>query len=178
VSLALAAAFLPRHQIDDVVKVSLPLGVGGRIFAGQDPHEANVVGAVAQDLERLHKTSEPVALDAHLLLDLGSSEGRARILDRRRLGGRSFRRRRLGGRRFGRRTIGRRRLGLARNAFCRGLGRSGLRLCRRSLRLGSPASRLDVRLSRGRLHARLDGRDGLGGRRAALGSRGWRLGLR
>jgi hypothetical protein len=175
VSLAIAAAFLPRHQIDDVVKVSLLLGIGGRVFAGEHAHEADIVRAVAQDLERLHQPSEPVALDAHLLFDLGGRLCRAGILGRR-----CHKRGALGRRPLGRRSLGRSGL-LGRSSLGRsgGFGGRGLRLGRRSLRLGSHAARLDIRLGRGRFGARLDGRDGLGRRRnrsSAFGRRRRRFG--
>jgi hypothetical protein len=65
------AAFVSGREVDHVVEVALLLGVRGRILAGEHAHEADVVGAIAHDLERLHEAGEPVALDAHLLLDLG-----------------------------------------------------------------------------------------------------------
>jgi hypothetical protein len=76
------------------VEISLLLGVGGRILTRQNAHEADVVGAIAQDLESLHEPREPVTLDAELLLDLGRRLGRAWIFDgRRRLDRRRFQRR-------------------------------------------------------------------------------------
>ena len=73
------------------MKFALFLGVGGRILAREHAHETNVVGAIAQDLQRLHQASESIARDAHLLFDLGGGLRGPRILDRRgRLGGRRF----------------------------------------------------------------------------------------
>ena len=122
------------------MKVALLLRVRRRILARQDADETNVVGAIADDLERLHEPGETIALDAHLLLDLGGGHRGAGILGRgRRLGGSDpfGGRSRLGlGGAFGctlglsagfDRTLGgarvRRRLGLGRLGDGRGVGR-------------------------------------------------------
>ena len=63
------------------MKLTLLLGVRGRILARQHAHEADVVGAVSDDLERLHEAREPIALDRHLLFDLGGGLRGAGILD-------------------------------------------------------------------------------------------------
>jgi hypothetical protein len=88
------------------VKVALLLRVRRRILARQHAHEAHVVRAITQDLERLHETREPVARDSELRLDLGGRDGGARILRWR---GRRFGRRL--GRRFRRIVRRRRRVG-------------------------------------------------------------------
>lgn len=160
------------HEVDDVVEVALLLGVRGRIFAREDAHETNVVGAITHDVEGLHEAGEAIALDAHLLLDLGCSLRRARVLGRRRgsaaLGGRG-----LGARRFGDRFAALRlssRLG--RNVTLDGGGRLGRRLGlsarlggRRRVRRGR--DRLGLRRSRG-----LAGLLGLGRRFRGRGAGG------
>ena len=60
-----------RHQIDDVVEIALLLGAGGRILAAHHAHEADVVGAIANHLERLHQAGEAIPLDVELRLNLG-----------------------------------------------------------------------------------------------------------
>jgi hypothetical protein len=63
------------------VKVALLLRVRRGILAGEDAYEANVVRPIAQDFEGLHEPGQPVALDAHLFLDLGRSLRRPGLLD-------------------------------------------------------------------------------------------------
>jgi hypothetical protein len=86
------------------VKLALLLGVRGRILAREHAHEPHVVRAIAQNLERLHETREPIARDAELRFDLCGRDSGAGILHGRgrRFGGRLGRL----GRRFGR--LGRR----------------------------------------------------------------------
>jgi hypothetical protein len=152
------------HQIDDVVEVALFLGAGGRILAAHHAHEAHVVGAIANHLERLHQPGEAVPLDVELDLDLGRRfGGRASrsVVDRRRFGARG--RFTLGfgtfdGRRFA--TFGGRRLrrGLLGSAFSFTFGGGG--------RGGSSGGLLLSLHDRSGLASRLGG--GLGGRLARV----------
>jgi hypothetical protein len=150
------------------VKVPLLLRVRRGILARKHADQPNVVGPIAQDLESLHEPGQALALDAHLLLDLGRGLRRPRIfgwyfgwylrrrLGRRGLGDRTLGRRRLSGHsRLGRHlTFGRG--GLSGDAF----GRSSFgRLSALGLD-GRWSSRLGARLRR-RFGARLDRRAGL-----------------
>jgi hypothetical protein len=84
------ATLVARHEVDHVVKIALLLGVRGRILSREDAHQPHVVGAVAHDLEGLHEPREAIALDGHLLFDLGRRQRGSRILRRRRVGGSRF----------------------------------------------------------------------------------------
>ena len=66
-----ATRFRAGKQINEVIKVALFLGARRRLLAGHHPHEPHVVGAPAHHLERLHQAGQAIALDAHLLFDLG-----------------------------------------------------------------------------------------------------------
>jgi hypothetical protein len=68
-----------RHEVDEVVEVALLLRAGRRIFAAHHADQPNVVGAVADHLERLHQTRQAILFDPELLLDLGGRERGARI---------------------------------------------------------------------------------------------------
>jgi hypothetical protein len=81
-SVAIARTTLvARREVDHVMKVALLFRVCRGILTGEDSDEANVVGPITQDLKSLHEPGEPVALDAHLFLDLGGSLRRTRLLD-------------------------------------------------------------------------------------------------
>jgi hypothetical protein len=150
------------------VEVALLLGVGGRVLAGEDTHEPDVVRTIAQNLESFHEPGEPVALDAHFFLDLRGGLRGAGIIDGRRLARGGFRRRGFRRRAFRRRVF-------RRNGFGRGfLGRGGLAWCAyrwcafcgrrlgsalRGALVGRTRFRADHRLSgRRSLDARLSGR--------------------
>jgi hypothetical protein len=170
----------PGHQIDQVIEIALFLGARRRVFTRQHAHEPHVVGAPTHHLERLHQARQAIALDAHLLFDLGCRACGA-LVDRRGLAGSPLALRggsRLGGScpfggrftvrdgrfaRLGRRA--RRRVlrdRLAGGDFCRGfLRRVLLRFLRRFLRaflcrflrgrVGGARVRLRDRIARRRL---------------------------
>lgn len=148
------------------MEIALLLGVGRRIVTREDANQADVVRAIANDLEGLHEPGEPIALDAHLFLDLGGRLRGARILDRDG---------RLCGLRLGQgRRLASGRFGLGGRAFGRARFRATLRDCRRAVGGG---------LGRGRLRGLGGNRRGLSGGRRGLGGgrrdlRGGRRGLR
>jgi hypothetical protein len=84
-TIATSARLGPRQEVHQIVEVALLLGARRRILAGHDAHQADVVGAAAHHLQRFHQPREPIALDAHLLFDLGGGLDRA-LVDRRRRG--------------------------------------------------------------------------------------------
>ena len=90
-----APGLTARHEVDEVVEVALLLRAGRRIFAAHHAHQPNVVGAVADHLERLHQTRQAIFFDPELLLDLGGRERgawiRGRLRGRTRLGVRRLR---------------------------------------------------------------------------------------
>jgi len=187
------------HQIDDVVEIALLLGAGGRILAAHHAHEADVVGAIANHLERLHQTGEAVPLDVELDLNLGRRfGGRASrpVVDGRRFSARgrfTFGFGTFDGRRFatfGGRRLGRGLLGSAFSfTFGGGRGRSSGGLLLSFHDRGGLGSRLGGSLAsvsrffgrdRRRLRRRVY-RGGLLGRRfgrGCLAVRGRRLGRR
>ena len=73
-SAIVAPGLTARHEVDEVVKVALLLGAGRRIFSAHHAHEPNVVGAVADHLERLHQARQTILFDPELLLDLGRGQ--------------------------------------------------------------------------------------------------------
>jgi hypothetical protein len=86
------------HQVDEVIEIALLLGRGGRVLAAHDTNQTDVVGAVANDVQRLHQAGQAVALDAQLGLQLGRSQRGPRVGRSRRFGRGSGRRLALGDR--------------------------------------------------------------------------------
>jgi hypothetical protein len=59
-------ALRARHQIDRVEKLAALLRSLGCIFALQHANQANLCHAFADDIQRLHQTGKPVALNLKL----------------------------------------------------------------------------------------------------------------
>jgi hypothetical protein len=91
-----SARFRPGHQVDDVVKIALLLGVaGGSVLAGQHAHQAHISSPFAHYRQGLHETRQAVAGNIHrggYRLGFGP---RAQIGRGRRFLGRSLARRRF-----------------------------------------------------------------------------------
>jgi hypothetical protein len=194
-SVPIASLFGARQKIDQIVEVALLLGAGRGILAAHHAHQTHVVGAIANDVERLHEARQALALDVELLLQLGGGAQRA-FVDRGLGGRRDLGRRRLGHGLVGPRSVGRGPLGRwslrrrtigARNFNGRrGGDRGGFRGRMLGRRLGSRlGGHLGIRLvgvsfarhgGLARGHVGID--PSLGGRgRIALGGwRGWRSG--
>jgi hypothetical protein len=149
VAMPAIASILPLlgsgQQVHQIVEVALLLGAGRRIFAAHHAHQTHVVGAIAQNLQRLHQARQAIAFDVQLLFQLGGRPQRAfvddrlgRHLGRGGLGGRLFgagtvRRRSFGRRSFGRRRLDPRIFGAGQSRVRRRLGRG----CRVRGRVGS-----------------------------------------
>jgi hypothetical protein len=80
----IAPRFRPWHQVQHIVEVALLLGVGRRLVAGKDAHQAQPGRALASHRECLHETRQAIALNLHrrghsLGLGSGAKVGRWRF---------------------------------------------------------------------------------------------------
>jgi hypothetical protein len=81
-----------NQVVDHVVKIALLLRLRRRIFTAQNPHQADVVGTVAQNVQRFQQARQPIALNVQLRFDRRARRIGQSRLGRRRFSGRSSRR--------------------------------------------------------------------------------------